>query len=335
MIIKSSIRDYSISFQEYKNFLEQNYNDSDIVICDEILNLELPKNTKIIRVSASEYIKEYTKITEIVNYLIEFGFKKENKIIAIGGGVVQDIVCFISSILYRGVEWYFIPTTLLSQGDSCIGGKSSVNFLQYKNQLGGFYPPSKICIDTRFIETLPTNQIDSGLGEMLHYFIFSSIEDTNLYLELYDKQDYQSLIKRSLEIKQSVIEQDEKELGIRKLFNYGHTFGHAIESITNYEIPHGIAVAHGMQISNFISHEKGFLDSEKFNFLNSVTSKITKKYDLPNFDTNRYFEIIKKDKKNTVDKIRPILIRDLGNLFQHEFTYNGDLLFLIEKYFNS
>lgn len=335
MIIKSSIRDYSILFQEYENFLEQNYNDSDIVICDEILNLELPKNTKIIRISASEYIKEYTKITEIINYLIEFGFKKENKIIAIGGGVVQDIVCFISSILYRGVEWYFIPTTLLSQGDSCIGGKSSVNFLQYKNQLGGFYPPSKICIDTRFIETLPTNQIDSGLGEMLHYFIFSSIEDTNLYLELYDKQDYQSLIKRSLEIKQSVIEQDEKELGIRKLFNYGHTFGHAIESITNYEIPHGIAVAHGMQISNFISHEKGFLDSENFNFLNSVTSKITKKYDLPNFDTKRYFEIIKKDKKNTVDKIRPILIRNVGDLFQHEFTYNSDLLFLIEKYFNT
>ena len=333
MKIKSSIRTYEVSFIEYEKFINEHYSDGDIIIIDERFNLDILENKISIRIKSSEEHKEYNYVSKIISEIISNGFKKNNKLFAIGGGVIQDITGFISSILYRGVEWYFIPTTLLSQGDSCIGGKTSINFGSYKNQIGNFYPPTKIGIDTIFLDTLPKKEIYSGLGEMLHYFIFSSEEDLMIYDKLLEDHNYYKLIKSSLEIKKSVIEIDELENGVRKLFNYGHTFGHAIESITDYNIPHGIAVAHGMKISNFISMSKGFLDYENYIKINSVINKITKNYELPNFDINHYFELLKKDKKNSIGIIKPILIQECGELFQHEFTYDSDLLPLLIKYF--
>ncbi len=195
-----------------------------------------------------------------------------------------------SSILFRGVDWYFIPTTLISQGDSCIGGKTSINLKNVKNQLGTNYPPLKICIDTNFLKTLPQEQIKSGLGEMLHYFIFSSENDFIFFKQNFEENNFKNLIQRSLEIKKSVIEIDEKEKGLRILFNYGHTFGHALESLdkSNDVIRHGEAVGIGLLSEIY------YYDGKNKNFL--LTKKILRQYNLPtnikNFFNKKYNNVI-------------------------------------------
>ena len=160
--------------------------------------------------------------------------------------------------MYRGVDWIFFPTTLLAQGDSCIGSKTSINFGKFKNQVGGFYPPVNIYIDLAFLATLKDIDIKSGLGEMCHYYIVAGEEDFMRYKREYDfalsdKNVLAGIIARSLEIKKGYIEIDEFDQKERQVFNYGHSFGHAIESLTDYRIPHGIAVSYGMDMANFIS----------------------------------------------------------------------------------
>jgi 3-dehydroquinate synthase len=334
MKIKSTIHDYFVSFGDYKDFIKETYSNGDIIIKDININYK-DDNKIIINIDSNENEKEYNKISSTIEYLIENNFKKSNKIFAIGGGVIQDICGFISSIYYRGVEWVFIPTTLLSQGDSCIGGKTSINFKNFKNQLGNFYPPQKIIIDTKLLQTLPENQIKSGLGEMLHYFIFSSYEDFLFFKEKSKIKDFESLIKRSLQIKKSVIEIDEKEEGIRKLFNYGHTFGHAIESMTNYTIPHGIAVCYGMDISNYISYQMGNLNEKEYLEMKEVFNEIKEGLDLKEINVYEYFEILKKDKKNLPNIIKPILCNTYGNLGQYSFTYDSELIIFLKNYFDN
>ena len=123
-------------------------------------------NHNCIGIDASESQKSYQKVEPVINTLIEKGFRKNHRLIAIGGGITQDVTAFIASILYRGVQWYFFPTTLLAQGDSCIGSKTSINFGKFKNQVGGFYPPNKIYVDPKFLDSLSFKELQSGLGEM-------------------------------------------------------------------------------------------------------------------------------------------------------------------------
>ena len=168
------------------------------------------------------------------------------------------------------MEWIFFPTNVLTQCDSCIGSKTSINFKHFKNQLGGFYPPSAIYIDTQFTTTLGEREIASGLGEMLHYFLVNSTADFNLFLEHAPSvrkggAGLEVLMHRSLEIKKAMIEIDEFDQGPRNVFNYGHTFGHALESATNYLIPHGAAVSYGIDLANLVSVHFGLLTIEKRN----------------------------------------------------------------------
>ena len=152
---------------------------------------------------ATEKQKSYIALTSIIEKLIENGFRKNNRLFAIGGGITQDITAFISSIMYRGVEWIFFPTTLLAQADSCIGGKTSINIGKYKNQLGNFYPPRKIFIIPEFISTLPELAFKSGMGEMLHFYLVSGENDFSFYQHFYDKaftnqNDLLKLVHRNL-----------------------------------------------------------------------------------------------------------------------------------------
>lgn len=337
MIIKSNIHDYSLEFGDYLKFLNSQVASEDIIIIDKtILSLyDFPKDLKIISIKSEEFSKDFFEIGHTIKKIIGFDFKKNNKIFAVGGGVIQDIAGFISSILFRGVDWYFLPTTLLSQSDSCIGGKTSVNFGNVKNQIGGYYPPKKICIDTSFLKSLPKSQILSGLGEMLHYYIFDSYESFQIFNFLSDSEDYETLIKKSLGIKKSVIESDEKEKGVRILFNYGHTFGHALETISSYSIPHGVAVSIGMDISNYISYQMNFLPESKYMEMKKTLKKIYGETKMDTINVENFFEILKKDKKNIPNKICPILINDFGNLFQHEFTYTDNLLIFLKNYFTN
>ena len=319
MKIKSSIRNYTVEFSNnFIKSIDQIYNDGDIIIFDNILYTpELDKYRCIQLYNVTEQTKDFNNISTIINYIIG-KFNKKNKLIAIGGGITQDVVGFISSILFRGVEWIFYPTTLLAQGDSCIGGKTSINFNTYKNQLGNFYPPYKVIVCDEFLDTLTKIDIKSGLGEMLHFFLVSSKADYDFFIK--NQHDFKKLTTRCLDIKRSYIEIDEFDKNERLILNYGHTFGHAIEAVTNNEIAHGIAVSVGMDVANFISYKKGYITYELFKRIQKTLSSIYYDVKLPNIE--QLIIALKKDKKNISNKLNCVLTKGPGNMFLEEVEYN-------------
>ncbi|MGV2387507.1 MAG UNVERIFIED_CONTAM: hypothetical protein LVR29_01675 [Microcystis novacekii LVE1205-3] len=165
---------------------------------------------------------------------MELGFRKDCTLLVIGGGVIQDIGCFIASVLFRGIKWILIPTTLLAQCDSCIGSKSSINIQNFKNQIGTFYPPHEIILVFSVLKTLPSDEIRSGLGEIIKLNLLvgqSEVKQMKINLQKLssDFLEIQNLILDALNIKRRYIERDEFDKGVRNILNYGHTFGHAYE----------------------------------------------------------------------------------------------------------
>ena len=171
--VKSIVHDYEVKFiEDSSSVLDNEIKDGDVIIMDQkikdlypMLTAAIPDNNVLIDIDAHENQKSYEALIPIINKLIESGFRKNNRLIGIGGGITQDITAFTASIMYRGVNWIFFPTTLLAQGDSCIGSKTSINFGAFKNQVGGFYPPNKIYLDLDFLNTLTHADQQSGLGE--------------------------------------------------------------------------------------------------------------------------------------------------------------------------
>jgi len=346
--VKSIIHDYEVKFiDNLEVTLGSVLKEGDFIIIDNkvkklyssFLEKSLQNNPHI-GIDATEPQKSYQGIIPIIEQLIENGFRKNHRLIAIGGGITQDVTAFISSIMYRGVNWIFFPTTLLAQGDSCIGSKTSINFGSYKNQVGGFYPPNNIFIFSKFIDTLSDSDLKSGIGEMLHYFIVSGKEDFNMFKENYqiaytDKEVLAKIISRSLEIKKSYIEIDEFDKKERQVFNYGHSFGHAIESLTNYRIPHGIAVSYGMDMSNFISMKMGLITSGVRNEVRQVTENIWAGTNIDDINLDNFKKALSKDKKNVGTKLGLILNKGYGNIFKN--IMDADEVFdgWIEEYFTN
>ncbi len=337
--VKSNIHDYEVHFiDDVKSTLENELKEGDFIIIDNKVKAlysewfeEVLTNFKHIGINATEPQKSYQEVEPVINELIEKGFRKNHRLIAIGGGITQDVTAFIASILYRGVQWYFFPTTLLAQGDSCIGSKTSINFGKFKNQVGGFYPPNKIYVDPKFLESLPKKELQSGLGEMAHYYVVASEEDFERYKSDYeealaDKIILGRIIARSLEIKKSYIEIDEYDKNERQVFNYGHSFGHAIESLTNYGIPHGIAISFGMDMSNFISMKKGYITAELRQNSRELFEKIWDGYadQVRNLDIDTYLNALSKDKKNKGPLLGLILNKGYGKVFK-DFTENDNV----------
>ena len=311
--------------------------DKNVYLKNKIIN-KINKN--IILIKSNENAKNYLKISYIIKKALKKNIKRDSVILAIGGGVVQDISGFIASILFRGIKWNFIPTTVLAQCDSCIGGKTSINFDKYKNQLGNFYPPQKIFLDVNFLNTLKVRDIKSGLGEMAHYYLVSNLNDWQFYkknLERviqknFNKNIMRSLIFKSLRIKKKIIEKDEFDKGSRLILNYGHTFGHAIEKITNYKIPHGMAVAHGINMSNFFSLQYKFISKKIFEEIACQMGKIVNLSDLKKINVKHFLDIVKKDKKNKKNNIRLILTRGFGKMFIYNIDNDLKFVTLLRKY---
>ena len=339
-IVKSNIHNYEVNFiDNVKKTLETELKEGDFIIIDNKVKSLYPDwfedilvNYNYIGIDAAESQKSYQEVEPVINALIERGFRKNHRLIAIGGGITQDVTAFIASILYRGVQWYFFPTTLLAQGDSCIGSKTSINFGKFKNQVGGFYPPNKIYVDPKFLNTLSFKELQSGLGEMAHYFVVAGEEDFERYKRDYaqalvDKNVLRGVIARSLEIKKSYIEIDEYDKNERQVFNYGHSFGHAIESLTNYGIPHGIAISVGMDMSNFVSMKKGYITSEVRQNSRELFEKIWLGYtnQVKDLNIDNYLVALSKDKKNKGPLLGLILNKGYGKVFK-DFTEN-DMIF--------
>lgn len=345
-VVKSRVNDYSVNFIDntYDTLKSEIRIDDYIIVDNNIIKLyphifnKILSETKFISIDATEPQKSYEGIIPIIRQLIETGFKKNNRLIAIGGGITQDVTAFISSILYRGVSWIFFPTTLLAQGDSCIGSKTSINFGDFKNQVGGFYPPSRIYINLSFLDTLKEADLKSGLGEMCHYFIVSSKEDFLWYKTEYpnalkEKEILSKMIARSLEIKKSYIEIDEYDQKERQVFNYGHSFGHAIESLTHYRIPHGIAVSYGMDMANYISVKLGFIDNEIRQEIKELLEQIWAGTTLTDISLEKFKSALSKDKKNVGNELRLILNKGYGKIFKEALQMDEKFSSWIEEYF--
>lgn len=340
--INSSLHNYSVEFSnDFCSSIIKEGNKGDVIILDKNVfkryknKIKKLSEFKIILIEASENQKSYYGVIPTIQELINCNFKKNNKLISVGGGITQDIALFISSIIYRGVDCIFYPTTLLAQSDSCIGGKTSINFNGVKNQIGGFYPPKKIIIDTGFLKTLTEDDYISGIGEMAHYFFVSGYDDFLFFKENYkNKKMIDNLIFRSLAIKKKFIEIDELDKKERQLLNYGHSFGHAIESLTNYTVPHGIAVSHGMNISNFISYNLGFASIDFFKESSIILNDIAKSnaFSFKNVNVENFIEILKKDKKNINNQLGLILTKGYGEMFKHFVNPDNQFVKMLENY---
>ena len=348
LIIKSSLRNYEVNFTDSViESLKKELKTDDVILIDNKVHEHLNENVcdllegyKHLLIDANEDQKSYTALPPIIEKLMEFRFRKNHRLIAIGGGITQDITAFIASIMYRGVEWLFFPTTLLAQADSCIGGKTSINLGKFKNQLGNFYPPSKIFIIPEFTKSLPPLDFKSGMGEMLHFYLVSGEDDFNYYTKHYEKaftdpDVLKSLIRKNLGIKQSIIERDEFDIGERQLLNYGHSFGHAIETLTDYAIPHGIAVSYGMDISNFISVKLGFIDESLRMKIRDALEKNWEGTHLPLLDVNEYENALSHDKKNIGNTYQVILTKGVGKMLKHGIEPNPQFSGWLEEYFNT
>ena len=344
--VLSAVHDYNVHFvDDFTHPLKKIIQPEDILMIDE--NIFGVYETRLkpilaraphIVIQPSEEKKSYQELGPLLEQFIDGGFRKNNKIIAIGGGITQDITTFIAANLYRGVEWCFFPTTLLAQADSCIGGKASLNFGRYKNLLGNFYPPNEIYIDLAFIDTLPRKEIVSGLGEMTHFYFVAGADDYERMRSEYrqafhDKSVLEGLIQRSLMIKKATIEIDEFDRKERQIFNYGHSFGHAIESVTDYRVPHGIAVSHGMDIANFISVKMGLIDEGLRQRMREVLKLNWDEVPLGGINVEAFIGALRKDKKNVGPEVRVILTKGLGRMFVTRLDVDGDARGWIEDYF--
>ena len=311
--------------------------DSNIPVLFSAHFAEILASSRYVVVESSETNKSVDYAMLVIRKLIEVNVRKNDCLIAVGGGITQDIVAFISSILYRGVKWNFLPTTLLAQCDSCIGSKSSINFDQYKNLLGTFNPPQHIYIFPGFLAKLSDLAIKSGIGEMLHYFFFEGIELAEQIAEQYqdlisNRNGLPYFIGNSLRIKRSIIELDEFDTSIRHVFNYGHTFGHAIEAITNYDIVHGQAVSIGMDIANYISMEKGWLSADDFNRMHAILEKNIPFFRITPENIEAYCTALSKDKKNKGNQLGCILSRKPGKLEKTFIEIDADFRQMLLAY---
>jgi 3-dehydroquinate synthase len=344
--IKSIIHDYIVQFiHDFAQTLGSELRDGDFLIIDNKIKNLYPDDLapfldkyRTICIDANEQQKSYEGVIPLIQSLINEGFRKNHRLVAIGGGITQDITAFIASIMYRGVKWIYFPTTLLAQGDSCIGSKTSINFGEYKNQVGGFYPPRKIFIYPEFLASLSENELRSGMGEMLHYFIVSGEEDFRMYESnfkeaFFEKSVLAKIIVKSLSIKKQYIERDEFDQNIRQVFNYGHSFGHAIESLTKYRIPHGIAVSFGMDMANYISVKMGLIDDVVRDEIRDITKVIWKGHSLRGIDVQTFIKALSKDKKNVGTQLGLILNKGYGRIFKQLVRADDTFVNWVKDYF--
>lgn len=276
-------------------------------------NILTHKNTVVIE--ATEENKSIEGIIPVVERLVENSVRRDHVLTAIGGGIIQDITCYIASTLLRGMPWTFVPTTLLSQADSCIGSKSSINLGKTKNILGTFNPPNQIHVCADFLDTLEDKDIRSGIGEILKVHAIDSVAAFDQVAADYsalltDRNTLLAYVRKALLIKQRFIELDEFDRGVRNVFNYGHSFGHAIEAATDFAMPHGIAVTLGMDMANRIAVLRGLVSPQHFHRMHDVLCKNYAPFARASIPLGRMLTALLKDKKNTSSKL--VLILPVG-----------------------
>ncbi len=280
----------------------------------------------VLPIEADERNKSYLKLADYYRALIEAGFTRNDVLVTFGGGILQDISGFIASTLYRGLKWVYVPTTLLAQADSCIGSKTSINFGDVKNLIGTFYPPDIILLDPAFTRTLKPCDLNSGLGEIIKFHLLSDPRGyarLNKYLEGGDLRGplFKDIIFSTLKIKKSYFESDEFDTGRRNLLNYGHCFGHALESASHFGIAHGEAVMVGMSFANLVSMRRGLMKKTLYQELHALLVKHYPRFSLSAVRAQDLVARMKRDKKRTGTDLTIILLRSIGEAAKyHDLT---------------
>ena len=289
--------------------------DSDIFIIDKNIkslffstfSIEKSNLKNIYLIDPSEESKDIKFTTELISEIL-LSKNTPKKIISFGGGIIQDVSGFCSSLIRRGIDWIFIPTSLLAMADSCVGSKISINVNASKNQIGLFYPPKYVIIITKLLKSLPHREYLSGAGDILHYALQEE-RISEIYQEIlpslfmkFDELKVLKVIKKTLAIKKFFIEKDEFDKSIRKSLNLGHSFGHAIEKASDFKIPHGIAVIIGCSLAYNYSLKVKLIKKSFINDHISLINKLLVESHIYWRDININFDALtiglKKDKKN-------------------------------------
>ena len=342
--IHSNLRDYTVSFEDSFDFLNsfREIEHKCVMIDRNVATLyrdqfdAVFKRDEVILFDAIEENKTLDYAGTLIEQIIAQAAKKNLTVISIGGGITQDLTGFIASTLYRGVNWIFVPTTFLAQTDSCIGSKTSINFKSFKNLLGTFYPPSKIYINPAFLQTLTPLDFYSGIGETIKFQLMKEEKNKNFdqIIETIEKakQDRTKLlplIEENMRVKLSYMEGDEFDQGRRNLLNYWHCLGHALETVTDYYVPHGIAVTVGMIFANAVSLKRGWMSIELFDHLNEklFTPNIPLSLEDGHFDRERLLQAMKNDKKRIGKALTAIIpdhtfiMQKMDDVSEEEFDY--------------
>jgi len=310
--IKSLSKTYDVFYskKDLDTLINELYESNDFIFIDRnVYNLSpliFQNNKNIMIFDAIENNKVIESVLQLTDQLYNINFTKKNKLIVIGGGITQDVGGFAAAIYKRGINWIFIPTTILSMTDSCIGSKVSINRTS-KNILGMFIAPDKIFISDYFLKSLIQDDIISGIGEALKLSLIGGTKTFDFFIEKLEIKDYISIIKIASLVKKEIIEFDEFESHTRKVLNYGHTIGHAIEVTTNYFIPHGIAVLIGMLIKNILFY------NDKYDNINKlILQLVDPKFFNIDFDYLQFKKHILSDKKNKGNQVCFILLDEIG-----------------------
>ncbi len=280
-------------------------------------------------IPAGEKSKNLETVSGIYKYLVDLKLDREARLIALGGGVVGDITGFVAATFLRGINFIQIPTSLLAQADSSVGGKVGVDFEGSKNLVGAFYQPKFVYINVNTLRTLPNRDMISGLAEVIKHGIIRD-EDYFDYIDYnvnkifsFDENVLQYMAKTNCSIKGDVVEQDEKESGIRAILNFGHTIGHAIESVSNFELMHGECVALGMVGAFKISLELEMVSEDTVAKVIKTFEKVGLPTRLNGFSVDAVFDQMFFDKKVKDNKLNFILPKAIGEVVQLEIEDYG------------
>ena len=313
------------SIQNLRSYLPQG---KVVIVTDEVVS-NIYKNRfpeyPVIEIGQGEKIKTIDTLEYIFDKFLEYEVDRSTYIVAIGGGIVCDVVGFAASIFMRGLRFGFVSTTLLSQVDASVGGKNGVNFHRYKNMIGVFNQPDFVICDTEMLKTLDRKELIAGFAEIVkagaikNEALFRYIENNwKKALDL-DTEVINHLVYESVLVKSKVVEADEKEQGERRLLNFGHTFAHSYEKLV--DILHGEAVSIGMVVASGISEKLGFLKNHE----SKRIAQLMRNFGLPvaiNLDVNEVLAAMRQDKKREGDYIYLILLRQIGEAFSHKLTLN-------------
>jgi 3-dehydroquinate synthase len=284
-------------------------------------------------VVAREDAKEISTVLEIVDFLEQNRATKTSMLFVVGGGIIQDLGAFSGAMYKRGLPWTFVPTTLLAQGDSCVGGKTALNHKNTKNLLALFSAPRRVIIDTGFLKTLSRRDLLSGVGEIFRLCITGGpqfLDEFSARLPAFlagDASATRRLIATSLSAKKAVVEFDEFELDIRRSMNYGHSFGHALEALTDFLIPHGVGVTIGILVENEIAYRRGMLGCEERDRMLTLGRQIIpadcrKVFSVASLDG--VLDLLRRDKKTEGTVLKLATLERIGQMRFIDFVLNSE-----------